>query len=1182
MLRSIFILLVLIVCSTPLFGTKRYWIATSTGNWNSTANWSATSGGTGGASVPTTSDSAYFDPQGYGDCTINDTVNVKFLSISGKNGGYAGQITQGNYKITVGSSGLAMSSSSGTFTGNTSTTLYPIVINGPFTLTSGYFAQNAFTFTVNGTFTQSGGTFAAAGKLQFRGNVTMTGGTFTAGTGIANINGTRTINASGKSFYKFVFLPDASNACVITVSNDFNVTDSLIYGGTTNPIIVNGPGKKINASGHIAITNTVTAGGGTAILNIMGATSKTLTGSGTALGGALGNVTIAKTSSSYTTTLASTITVAGNLTYTSGVITPGSSLVVLTNNYDGTSYSSKITTSGDFTTFNSSRLANLTFSPSAALTDSIPSGDTLTATGTLTLAGGSNNLTLKTGKIIGEGHITVTNTGTGGGGDATLIVKGTGSQTLTGSGTSLAGKLCHVNINKPSGTLSLSSIITFAGDLIKTTGSISVGTSTLVMAINTSTTISGALSTYNLILNPVNTSTLTISNAVSISNLITIQGGTNPLAINTGTLTVTKNITITNTASSGGGTGTIYIVGGAAQTITGTSSGTMPLCNVEIQKYNSGTSNALTLTDKTTIGGNLSFIGYVWDSPPMGQKWYSMNTGTFEVLGDLNFNHADGSWLVGGSAIIELKGSTNVSVTGYSAATQTAAGVLPSLKINKTNSTYTVTLNDNIPIQGNLTYSAGTVSSGTSTVYMHADGATSYTLNMGAQPLNNLKVGNGNTTTTGKINLGANLYLNGGFELLGSWTNRTGAATAVGKFDAGAYNMDVKGDWTNNTGSSGGSNFTPGTGTVIFSGSTALQYINGSPTSQTFYNIELAKSALAKTIQVAGSITTLSANKLTLTSGLFIPPATMNLTATTGSCIVLETNGMLNNGSGNIINVSSDWTNNGGLCGVGSSHVKFIGSKNPQYINGTGTQSDFYDFTVQKDAGTLLTTGGSITTIQTNNLVQTTGNFTAPANLYMQMGTTASLTISAGTFTAGSQTRVNGNFTNNAATQNFVAGTGTITFTGTGSQSINGTNDTLDLYNVVVNKTAGTLLSAGGSVTTIKTNNVTLTMGNFTAPATLNMNAGTTSALTITTGTLTAGSAINITGNWTNNAGTTNYVEGTGLVKFTGTGTQTINGTTATQEFYNVEIAKTGGTLLTTGGSVTTLKTNNITQTTGN
>ena len=67
----------------------RYWVGGS-GAWNatSTTNWSATSGGAGGASVPTSADNVFFDQAGTYTVTIgnssqiNQTMNCANLTVS--------------------------------------------------------------------------------------------------------------------------------------------------------------------------------------------------------------------------------------------------------------------------------------------------------------------------------------------------------------------------------------------------------------------------------------------------------------------------------------------------------------------------------------------------------------------------------------------------------------------------------------------------------------------------------------------------------------------------------------------------------------------------------------------------------------------------------------------------------------------------------------------------------------------------------------------------------------------------------------------------------------------------------------------------------------------------------------------------------------------------------------------
>ena len=51
---------------------NRYWVG-GTGNWSNTARWSETSGGAGGASVPTAADNVIFDT---GSASDNYTVTI--------------------------------------------------------------------------------------------------------------------------------------------------------------------------------------------------------------------------------------------------------------------------------------------------------------------------------------------------------------------------------------------------------------------------------------------------------------------------------------------------------------------------------------------------------------------------------------------------------------------------------------------------------------------------------------------------------------------------------------------------------------------------------------------------------------------------------------------------------------------------------------------------------------------------------------------------------------------------------------------------------------------------------------------------------------------------------------------------------------------------------------------------
>src|SRR4029079_7279693 len=125
-------------------------------------------------------------------------------------------------------------------------------------------------------------------------------------------------------------------------------------------------------------------------------------------------------------------------------------------------------------------------------------------------------------------------------------------------------------------------------------------------------------------------------------------------------------------------------------------------------------------------------------------------------------------------------------------------------------------------------------------------------------------------------------------------------------------------------------------------------------------------------------------------------------------------------------------------------------------------------------------------------------------------------------------------------------------FDGAVAQSINGTAPSQTFFNFVVNKGGGSTLNTGGSTTSVTVNNLTMTLGTFTAPATLDINGNTL----LTAGTLTAGANITAAGNWTNNGGT--FTGGTGTVAFDGGVGQTIGGATATT-FNNLTTANANG-----------------------
>jgi hypothetical protein len=247
--------------------SNRFWVG-GTGNWDasSTTHWSATSGGAGGASVPSTADSVFIDANSGSSPVITLTANAACLSIS-----FAGSITP-------------------TLTGSIARTLF---ILGSLTLIS------AMTFSFSGDLkfqaTTTGQTITMAGitiapnSLEFSGtggdwtlqdNLTYTGtiplavfagtlisnnktiacpGFTTSGTSVRAVNlGTSIINCSG-NFNILTTTNLTINAGTSTI-NMTGASSSFVGGGLTYNN-VNAVGNNLTVSGNNTIaTFTPTAG----------------------------------------------------------------------------------------------------------------------------------------------------------------------------------------------------------------------------------------------------------------------------------------------------------------------------------------------------------------------------------------------------------------------------------------------------------------------------------------------------------------------------------------------------------------------------------------------------------------------------------------------------------------------------------------------------------------------------------------------------------------------------------------------------------------------------------------------------------------------------------------------------------------------------------------------------------
>ena len=235
----------------------RFWVG-GTDSWNGTAGtkWSTTSGGPGGASVPTAADDVFFTNLSTGTCTIA-AGNLGARSINCT--GFAGTIT-GSDPITV--SGSVTLSVAMTWThGNT------VTFNGTGTLTTAGKLFSAIVITGATTVLTLGDDFNQA---TFR-TITITQGTFNtanfnvnAGTLVSSNTNIRTINLGSST------LTLAGITFTTTTSLTFNAGTSLInivQDGAVFNSATSGPIPVFNNVSFTSLGSSATTIGGSSVFN---------------------------------------------------------------------------------------------------------------------------------------------------------------------------------------------------------------------------------------------------------------------------------------------------------------------------------------------------------------------------------------------------------------------------------------------------------------------------------------------------------------------------------------------------------------------------------------------------------------------------------------------------------------------------------------------------------------------------------------------------------------------------------------------------------------------------------------------------------------------------------------------------------------------------------------------------
>jgi hypothetical protein len=233
MFKRAFILLLLFLLHYTVQG-QRYWIASTSSNWNNTANWSETSGGAGGASVPVAGVAAVFNSGGTGNCTLDIAPTIGTITITG----YTGTINLNGNNLTI-SGSTALTFSSGTISNSGATAAVALNTTGAAT-----FDGCTITANISGT----------AGSVTFNGGSTF-GGTVNLSAPTILLNGT---TSSKNTFNNTTTLTKTGSTTDLgTGANIFNSVTTLINSGTGTFESANNYADTFN--GDVTLTNTSTS-----------------------------------------------------------------------------------------------------------------------------------------------------------------------------------------------------------------------------------------------------------------------------------------------------------------------------------------------------------------------------------------------------------------------------------------------------------------------------------------------------------------------------------------------------------------------------------------------------------------------------------------------------------------------------------------------------------------------------------------------------------------------------------------------------------------------------------------------------------------------------------------------------------------------------------------------------------
>ena len=194
-----------------------------------------------------------------------------------------------------------------------------------------------------------------------------------------------------------------------------------------------------------------------------------------------------------------TVTQDDDWTYTAGTVDAGTSLVHFTG--------------------------NLTVNSGAMIFNDVAvtiSGNDLTVIGTMDVDGDltiNSAASIGTGTIAVSGNVTTTDTTVSQSGAAKILIDGSGTQTLSASGT--AGGLPAIEINN-SGTLTIQDTIHMDDNWVFTGGTVDAGTSTVIFDGSETSVTTGTMAFNNVTVNVSGANTLTLTDTFDIDGNLTL------------------------------------------------------------------------------------------------------------------------------------------------------------------------------------------------------------------------------------------------------------------------------------------------------------------------------------------------------------------------------------------------------------------------------------------------------------------------------------------------------------------------------------------------------------------------------------------------------------------------------------------------------------------------------------